>query len=323
MGARGGRWSHLPDNMSVGMNTAFACVLALAATMPASGAPGVHPSSGIGACPSLSQQKDEPPKASVLDDLLAKTAEYAARLESSVLDFVCREEIRETTDFSFDLVAKGAASGFYPLALALRDSGLAGPKVSHSYVYDYQCLRSGAEIREVRRLLKEDGAAKNKPNSVLETSVVVFETALMWPVGVFSERYQTDYDYVLVARDRVGGRPAVIIDVRPKPGAPEGRCPYGKVWLDAATADILRVDWNEGRVGGYNVFLERGNRYHRTPRLTIRSEFKAERNGLRFPSRLAVEEAYLAKSGQIFVRSETDVTYKHFKFFTVEVEVGR
>lgn len=51
------------------------------------------------------------------------------------------------------------------------------------------------------------------------------------------------------------------------------------------------------------------------------SEFQAEKNGLRFPTQLYIEEAYLDKRGRPFVRSKTTVTYKDFKFFTVEVEI--
>jgi hypothetical protein len=71
--------------------------------------------------------------------------------------------------------------------------------------------------------------------------------------------------------------------------------------------------------GRREVFDKRGERYQRTPRLTIVSEFSTEKNGIRFPSHLVVEEAYVSKSGHAFVRSKTDVSYTDFKFFTVEV----
>jgi len=58
-----------------------------------------------------------------------------------------------------------------------------------------------------------------------------------------------------------------------------------------------------------------------TPRITLTSEFAVEKNGLRFPSRLVAEEAYLNDRGRTFVRSTTAVAYKDFKFFTVEVDV--
>ena len=87
------------------------------------------------------------------------------------------------------------------------------------------------------------------------------------------------------------------------------------------TGDILKIEWSDSRVGGYDVFKKRAVLYNRTPRLVIRSEFRAEKNGVRFPSRLFVEEAYLNAAEQAKVRSKTEVEYKDFKFFTVEVDV--
>jgi hypothetical protein len=53
----------------------------------------------------------------------------------------------------------------------------------------------------------------------------------------------------------------------------------------------------------------------------VRTEFQIEKNGLRFPTDWYIEEAYLTKPGRAFIRSKTRVTYKDFKFFTVEVHI--
>jgi hypothetical protein len=265
-----------------------------------------------------------------LDALLAKAAEYCRKLESSAFDFVCREEIRETIDPKLDAARKGgaidpnAASNLGPDAW-----GYMGPtlvistvrKIKHSFVYDYQCIRAGRAIREVRNELEENGKRKNVPNAALQTSIVVFSTALLAPVGLFGERFQPGYEFAIAGRDRIGETPVVIVDAKPRPGTPPSRNLYGRSWVDPVTGDILRIEWSESRVGNFDVFAKRGEIYKRTPRLNIRSEFSAEKNGIRFPSRLYVEETYLKDSGKAFVRSKTDVVYKDFKFFTVEFEV--
>ncbi len=254
--------------------------------------------------------------------LLARAAEYCRRLEAAAFDFVCREEISETLDPNLDLDRKAPpAEG--------RQTEFLGPtfviyrarKVRSSYVYDYQCVRAGGRLREVRNQVEENGKPVSVPNAALKTSVVVWGTALLAPVGLFGERFQPDYDFTVAGEDRVGATPVVLVEAKPKPGAPPARNLYGKAWIDAATGDILRVEWSDSRVGRFDVFEKRGQLYKRTPRLVIRSEFSAEKNGIRFPSRLTVEEAYLKPSGKAFVRSRTDVVYKDFKFFTVEVEV--
>jgi hypothetical protein len=253
-----------------------------------------------------------------LGPLLAKTAEYCRKLESVAFYFICREEISEAIDPSLD-----ALDGW-----TLRPTNrtvFGSPRkqdIKNSYVYDYQCIRAGRATREVRTLLKENGKEKNEPNAELKTSVVVFGTVLMGPVGLFGERFQPEYDYTVIGQDKIGKIKVLVIEARPKPGAPESRNLYGKAWIDPATGDILRIDWSDSRIGRFDIFEERGKRYKRKPRLSIRSEFSAEKNGIRFPSRLFVEEAYLNVGGSPQVRSITDVRYKDFKFFKVSVEIS-
>ncbi len=304
-----------------GLVLALVASLALAISAPASfgrPGPGQTPSPG-------------PKPGPALDDLLAKAAEYCRRLESSAFDFVCREEIRETIDPKLDVASQPkpitdpGATGY----MGLPASNYRGPtivfssvkKIKRSFVNDYQCVRAGRTIREVRTQLEENGKKKVVPNAGLQTSIVVFGTALLGPVGLFGKRFQPDYAFAITGRDRVGGVDAVLVDAKPRPGAPASRNLYGRAWLDPATGNILRIEWSESRVGRFDAFIKRGEAFKRTPRLTISSEFSAEKNGLRFPTSLAVEEAYLDGKGKAFVRSRTEVAYKDFKFFTVTFDV--
>ncbi len=264
--------------------------------------------------------------APALESLLKRAADYCRKLEAAGLNFVCREEIKETIDPTLDVKSRfseergwsGASESMSPRVTYV---GVNVKKRKGSYVYDYQCVRQGGAITERRTLIVENGKPRSEPNAALKTSVVVFGTALLGPVGLFGERFQPDYVYTITGRDKVDGRPVVVIDARPRPGARDSTNLYGKAWVDPATADILRIEWSESRVGRREIFEQRGEKYGRTPRLIIRSEFSAEKNGIRFPSRLTIKETYVSKGGMDFKRSETEVTYKDFKFFTVEVEV--
>ncbi|HPW17082.1 MAG TPA: hypothetical protein PLP83_01735 [Candidatus Aminicenantes bacterium] len=257
-----------------------------------------------------------------LEALLDRAAEYCRRLESSAFDFVCREEIRETIDPKLD-------SSPAPPPPDPGTSPFLGPtltfsrarKVKRSYVYDYQCVRAGRAIREVRTQLEENGRKKVVPDAGLATSIVVFSNCLMGPVGLFAERVRADYDFTVAGEDEIGPARVLVVDAKPRPGAPPARGLYGKAWIDVKTGDILRIEWSESRVGHYDVFEERGRKFGRTPRLVMRSEFSAEKNGIRFPSRMSFEETYLDGRGRAFVRSRTEVVYRDFKFFSVEVEV--
>jgi hypothetical protein len=257
-----------------------------------------------------------------LDALLAKAVEYCRRLESSAFDFVCREEISESIDPSLDAAKKTPPPD--PGWTAYRGPTITLSmvrKIRHKFVYDYQCVRAGRTIREMRTQLEENGKKKVVPNAKLRTSVVVFGTALLGPVGLFGERFQPDYDFTVIGEGKIGKTKVLVIDARPKPGAPPSRNLYGKAWVDPATGDILKIEWSESRVGRFDIFEKRGRLYDRKPRLVISSEFSAEKNGIRFPSRLTIEEAYLNDAGRAAVRSKTEVVYKDFKFFTVEVEI--
>ena len=258
-----------------------------------------------------------------LEDLLAKVADYADRLEASVLYFVCREEIKEWINPTLDLRRNRFARDW-----GISDSGLRElrstrriNKVKKSYIYDYQCIRKDGQIHERRTLIEEDGKAKNEPNASLKTSYFRYGTNMMGPVGLFGARFQPDYDYTIVGKEKNKGRNILIVEAKPKSENPSTTNLYGTAWLYADTGDILKIEWNENRIIHYEIFEMRGKQFKRTPRIKVSSEFEIEKNGLRFPTHLLLEEAYATKHGRAFVRSETTVEYKDFKFFTVEVEI--
>jgi hypothetical protein len=250
--------------------------------------------------------------------ILNKTAQYSNKLENVIFDFTCLEEIKETIDpLLDDLKPYEMATDWTRVP-----PGAGQPlKIKTSYNYDYQCIREGGKIREKRVLLEENGKKKNVPNSELQTASFVFGNALLAPVSLFAEWNQPYYDYSMGGIEKVNRIPAVIIEVKPKSGAGDARCSYGKAWIDPATADILRIEWRDTHVDNWDQLEKRGKRFFRTPRVTLHSELKIEKNGVRFPNAFNIEEAYVDEKGRAFVRSKVEVVYKDFKFFTVEVDI--
>ena len=280
--------------------------------------------------PQQPSRSPAPPASLPLDALLAKAAEYCRKLESSAFDLACREEIRETIDPKLDTSQKvvrpgpGSTNDFGPGAPSYLGPTLVIStvrKVKRSFVYDDRFVRAGETIREARTQLEENGRRKIVPDATLRTSMVAFGTGFLGPVGFFGAHVQPGYDFAVAGRDRIGDISVIIIDAKPKPGAPDARNLRGKAWVDPATGEILRIEWSESPVGRFDVFEKRGELFKRTPRLTNLSEFGAGKNGIRFPSRLDVEEAYLKGSGKAFIRSKTEAVYKDFQFFKVEFEV--
>lgn len=270
----------------------------------------------------LPAQAAVPAPEAQLRALLVKAAEYCRKLESSAFDFVCREEVSESINAALD-VKKPAppADSQWTTYRGPTFTISTVKKIKRTFVYEYQCVRAGRAIREIRTQLEENGKRKVVPNAELRTSVVVFGTALLGPVGLFGERFQADYDFSPAGEAKLGKTRVLVVDAKPKPGAPPTRNLYGKAWVDPATGDILKIEWSESRVGRFDIFERRGRLYGLRPRLVISSEFHAEKNGIRFPSRLSVEEAYLNDKGKATVRSRTEVVYKDFKFFSVEYDV--
>jgi hypothetical protein len=75
-------------------------------------------------------------------------------------------------------------------------------------------------------------------------------------------------------------------------------------------------------MGNYEGIEEMARELGMKPRLSFVSEYDFEKNGLRFPSRYEIEEAYSSKVRAPLVRSKTEVTYDAYKFFTVETGVA-
>jgi hypothetical protein len=261
-----------------------------------------------------------------LPALLAKAADYCRKLNGAALYFVCMEEIVETIDPSLDFkkplvplnrwTTPGSPDGQRQFT-----STTIFRKIKHALLYDYQCIREKGETTERRTLLREDKKKLNEPNAMLKTMIVAYEMPLFGPAGIFSERVQPHFDYSVVGREKFERKPVVIVQAVPKPDAPPRTELYGKAWVEPASGDIVKIEWSPSRIGRYEEFEKLGEKFGLKPRLTLTSKFEVAKNGLRFPTRFVVQEAYLNARGRAFIRSTTQVTYKDFKFFTVEVDV--
>ena len=193
--------------------------------------------------------------------------------------------------------------------------------VRNAFLYDYQCVRANRIIKETRALIELNGRKHNDPDAALMTTSIAYRNALLGPVNLFSDLSQNGYEYRVAGTEKLEKRPVAVIEVRPKAGAFEPVCLSGKAWVDPKTAEILKIEWTQKPAERAEIFAQREAKIGGKLRLTLRTEFRTEKNGIRFPSKLWIEEAYINDRGRAFVRSETNVTYKDFKFFTVEVDV--
>ncbi len=279
--------------------------------------------------PAPAQTKTDVGQPFDLAAFLKTAADYCGRLESVALYFTCREEILEKVDLSRDAEKPPPPTN----AWAVNPSGKApssggtvfyqtSARSKNSLVYDYQCIRNyQGVIRDTRTLIEQNGKKKHVPEAKLETKTFYVGTPLLGPTGIFAERNQKDLDFAVVGRETIDRKPAVIVEAKRKPGLPPSRFLLGKAWVDLATNEILKIEWDESRVGSYEIFKERGEKYKLDPKITVVSEFSVEKSGLRFPTKMFLEEAYLNDRGRKWVRAETTVEYTDFKFFTVDVDI--
>jgi hypothetical protein len=254
--------------------------------------------------------------------VLERAKDYCQLLESSALDFVCLEEIKEKT-FSTDTSWQGPAAG---RSLGTPRSGFSLPSDAvnstiRSWEFDYQYIRRTGTLEERRTLIKENGKARHEENAKPPRAAARSENPLFGPVGILGKEWQHRFAFKMAGEDSSKGVRAVAIDAAPKFPFAEPH-PYGRAWINPADGSVLKIEWNPESLGNFDRVKAIAEILKSEPRLTSFTEYGLMKNGLRFPSRDVTEEAYIDAKGKKTVRSVTTVVYKDYKFFTVETEVN-
>ncbi len=253
--------------------------------------------------------------------MLERCAAYCDRLSGSILDFVCAERVAETIAeirVARPAISAGGSGVTYfsgPMVMARK-------KARSKYLYDYQLVRTkSGGITETRVLLEENGRKVEEKDASLKTRVFIYKYVVMGPVGLLGREEQENFDFSVVKETTLKKQPVLIIQAAPKSGT-AGNVLYGKVWVRKSDAGILRIEWQPESMGNYEGIEEIARELGMKPRLSFVSEYDFEKNGIRFPSRYEIEEAYSSKVRAPLVRSKTEVTYDAYKFFTVETGVA-
>jgi hypothetical protein len=232
-----------------------------------------------------------------LETILKKCAEYCEKLANSALFFVCKEKITEKI-----------SSRSAPMLTDLKPSArVYTSTVKRVYVYDYQLYRKGNDIKEERILLEENGKKKHEENIVLG------------PIGLLSSHWQTFHDYRILKEEKFKGDKSVVIEAVLKPEHTFHHL-SGKVWVRKTDFSILKIEWLQQSIGGYERVEETAKELRAKPHLTLIAEYGFEKNGIRFPSKYSLDEDYLLRGMRRFNQSKTVVVYNGYKFFTVETD---
>jgi hypothetical protein len=289
--------------------------------------PTAFPASGEAPPQQASPQSPDPFQLALI---LKAGREYSRRLGNAALDFVCVEQVTDRIDLGrdgpHDLVRRGGEvmdmSGGSQWDVS-RGGGLRfdrdpkSGKGMNVFIFDYQFVRQAGEVKESRKLLKKNGKDAKRDEPLPRTAVFQYADILMAPVQILDEKFRDFYRYRLVREDALEGVKCWVVEVAPSLPLVESYL-GGTVWLRQDDYSILKIEWDPETYSGYEKIRARAKSLEAEPRVVSLTEFGVEKNGIRFPSRDFTQEAYLLKDGRLFVRSETEVVYKDYRFFTVE-----
>ena len=257
-----------------------------------------------------------------LSEILRTAGAYCHKLENCAFDFVCLEDIQETTDLSKDIFLEiiARASSRQSASWILSKARTGKKIVENHLLYDYQFIRKGKKSKERRTLLEENGKKKNKKGARLKTTNFFYKEILLEPIAILSEENQLHHNYRILGEEECDGEKAVVLEALPKPTFKSEHL-FGKVWVKESDGSILKIEWDQKGIENFEIIEKRAEIYNANPHVTLTSEFNLEKNGILFPSRFRIEESYINAKGEKFLRSETKVVYRDFRFFTVETEV--
>lgn len=243
-----------------------------------------------------------------LAEILEKTADYCDKLKRASLDFICREQIKEWV---------------------LAGKTWTGEKHLNRFelLYEYQLVKSKDDITERRTLLEENGVKREEKNAPLKTQRFYSAKVVFGPTGFLSREWRDAYTYALLKEEKVDGRKAYVIEVRPKVKI-EGKANFGKIWVDQADFSVLQIDIEQESLEGFETVAKQARDDGYKPLFTISHKFGIEKNGLRFPSQTVFNEVY-TKRFQTDLSSwlprvnmsNTTILYTDYKFFTVDTDV--
>jgi len=252
-----------------------------------------------------------------LDEILKKCAEYCEKLSHSVLDFVCTEKISEEIFHTF--------GGERTPVVDMPDGTMMGgitraQREINNYDYDYQMIRKDNKITNRRILMRENGTRKNEVDAQLKTKRFKHNDIVYGPIALLDALWQPHYDYEIVGKRKFERENVIVIEATPK-DAMASENPFGNLWVKEDDFSIVKIEWDQGSLPFIEMVETEAATFASKPEIKVEAEYTIEKNGIRFPSKYSIIETYYTGRKKKGVRSRLYVTYKDYKFFTVESEV--
>jgi len=272
---------------------------------------------GLG-LPGTSSVPAKSPDSDKLAAVVQKALDYCRRLDKTALDFICTEYVEEEAN-------RASRPSATAVTLDIRGGTYIKPPPPDSfktttYLYDYQFIRKGKDVKERRDLMEKDGEKVPATDAATETKHFKFRDILFGPSLLLGEGTALKYEYSLAGEGKIKGDPTVVVACAAQP-AFAGKTLTGRASVRVKDGAILKIDWDAESFSGYDEVLSVAERLHMAPKIQSSTEFGIEKNGVRFPSLDVTEEAYTSGSKSKFIRSTVTVKYKDYKFFTVETNI--
>jgi hypothetical protein len=254
-----------------------------------------------------------------LEGILQKMAAYCDVLEEVAIYYYCQERVEEI---------------IYPIPPRYRgfittDIGLQGDFsrfhnkkfIRNEFIYDYQLIRKGKRKRgkETRTLLKENNREKRKKGAKLKTKLFEYRTIVYGPL-VFAQKQQKYYNFKIIDSLEWQGRNILVIEATPRPRV-QKKLTWGKFWVDEKKFTILKINISQKSMGNYEEIEKKSRVLNASPQITIFLHYDIEKNGIRFPSKVVLEEVYITAERERILLSKINVDYTDYRFFTVGVQV--
>ncbi|MCP4156142.1 MAG: hypothetical protein GY757_50950 [bacterium] len=260
-----------------------------------------------------------------MDNILKKAAAYCNKLKSNVFYYFCNEKIIES-------VANYQSSSMSITAGGYREMSPAKAK-DFQYLYEYQLIQDEKGIKETRKLLSENNKTAIGKKSQHKAQAVRNEKMVFGPLMLMMKEAQEHYIYRLLSEETINNEKVLVIDVIPHLRFHRYRL-FGKVWLRASDCAILKIQWNHKYIRSFDLVRTRAANQKAFPAITTFTEYSVEKNGIRFPGKHYIQEAYMKAlyeeptaatpnpiKGKKIVRSTVTVEYLKYRFFIVGTEV--
>ena len=262
-----------------------------------------------------------------LQMILDKCTEYTLKLSESALYYVCHEKIKEKfkkleeKEREIGMTVGGHRDLQPDEIMQAEDKRLilTGSE-KRNYIYDYQLIRKKGNVKEKRIPLEKNAKEISQEDILQETKPIYSLKPILVPTQLLTIEQRPRFLFKLAKDEKIKGKLVYVIEAYLRPGQ-MGNIRRGKLWVNKSDFRIVKAEVETNFVEGFEDILSECDNFYLKPHFKSTHYYEVEKNGILFPSRSEIRVEYsgllAAKKG---LKSELEVIYENYKFFTVETD---